>query len=222
MATYVTVDALVQRLTRLSGQVPGTSVQVYSTDIFIDMINSTVRMLARRYWWPHLMDTVVTATDGTTGALTADLSKIKDFTDIRSIFVGSSDRQLPIFSDLNNNSLYSGSSAVGFRPIRYGDAQYSNKLIRIVPATAVETVTLVARYLPDLLTQSSMLPFDQDMILYAVLWSYFEDEGDNPQQAMKYFNLYQARFNDEIAAFANHGVSTTDNYPVGTNSWQYT
>lgn len=221
MATYVTVDQLVQRLTRLSGQVPGTSVQVYSTDIFVDMINSAVRMIARRYWWPHLMDTIVTATDGVTGVLTADLSKIKDFTDIRSIFVGNSNRQLPLFSDLQNINLFSGTSACGFRPIRYGDSQYGNKLIRIVPATATETVVLTARYMPDTLTTASMLPLDQDMVLYAVLWSYFEDEGDNPQQAMKYFNLYESRYNDEISAFANHGISTMDNYPVGANDWQY-
>jgi hypothetical protein len=221
LATYVTVDKLVQRLTRLSGQVPGTSVQVYSTDIFVDLINSAVRLVARRYWWPHLMDTITTATDGSTGVLTADLSKIKDFTDIQAVFAGNNCRPLPVISGLNNPVQYSGSSAVGFKPIRYGDAQYGNKLIRIVPAAAVETVVVSARYMPDELTLTSMLPLDQDMILYAVLWAYFEDEGDNPQQAMKYYNLYENRYNDEIAAFAAHGIPVGSANPSGSNDWQY-
>lgn len=222
MATYVTVQKLVDRLTRLSGQVPGTSVQVYATDIFVDMINSAVRMIARRYWWPQLMNTINTATDGVTGVLTADLSKIKDHTDIRSIFTGNNNQQLPVFSDLNNINLYSGSSACGYVPIPYGNSQYLNKVIRIIPATAVEQVVLVARYMPDDLQLTSIVPFDQDMILYAVLWAYFEDEGDNPQQAMKYLNLYQARYNDEVSAFAHAGISTINNAPIGSNDWQYT
>lgn len=221
MATYVTVSKLCDRLTRLSGQVPGSSVQVYSQDIFIDFINSAVRMIGRRYWWPHLMDTISTATDGVTGVLTADLTKVKDFTDIRSIYAGNNNRQLAYFSDLNNNALYTGTSACGFRAVPYGDAQYLNKLIRIVPATAVETITLRVRYIPADLGLTDMIPFDQDLILYAVLWAYFEDEGDNPQQAMKYSTLFDAKFTEQISAFSNHGVSTMDNVPAGSNDWQY-
>lgn len=221
MATYVTVSKLCDRITRLSGQVPGSSVQVYSQDVFIDYINSAVRMLAKRYWWPHLMDTIITATDGVTGVLTADLSKVKDFTDIRSIFVGNSDRQLPFFSDLSNVQLYSGSSACGFTAVNFTDPQYSNKLIRVVPATAVETITLRVRYVPPELGLNDTVPFDQDLVAYAVLWAYLEDEGDNPQQSMKYASLLDTKLTEQIAAFAMHGVSTANNYPSGSNDWQY-
>lgn len=213
MATYATVDAITQRLIRLSGQVPGVSVQVYSTDIFYDMINTTMRMIARKYWWPHLMKYFTgLALDGVTGVLTTDLSGVQDHTDIKSIYYDDCGDPLTYAGENINATKITGDKPIFYTALPMSDALYLKRLIIVYPVTATADITIRARIVPDTVLPGNIVPLDQDLIVFGVLWSFFEDEGDNPQQASKYKALFDAKFTELVTAMSNHRV------PLGSDA----
>lgn len=209
MATYSTVAQIVSRLIRLSGQVPGTGVQVYSTDVFVDMINTAVRMLGRRYWWPHFMDWKIVETTVGTGVPTADIG-IQDHTDIKAVFAGNCEDPLPYISDNINPQRYIGSRALAYEALPISNPLYSGRVIRVVPFESQDTLRLRVRVMPQELSLNDIVPLDSDMVVFAVLWSYFEDEGDNPQQAGKYKQLLDAKFSELVSAQSTHRVALED------------
>lgn len=222
MATYATVQTIVSRLIRLSGQVPGTGVQIYSQDVFLDMVNTVMRMAVRKFWWPHLMKTFNTTLDGVTGVVTMPLSGIADHTDIRSIFVDNARDALVWLGDEQNQLQYAGSSSpVGYTALSFDDPQYATRVIQFLPITAKGNVVIRARIMPGVLGINDVVPIDQDLIVFGVLWSYFEDEGDNPRQASKYKALFDAKYSELISAMSTHRVSLTGN-ANGPGSWQET
>lgn len=223
MATKVQVSDLIDRLTRLAGQVPGTSVQAYGQDTFLDMLNSTIRMVARKYWWPELMHRIDTASDGVTGVVTADLSAYEDWKDLRFLFIDNWPNPLARMSNMHNPLLYTSSIAMGWEALPTDHASYASKLIRLFPYTVQHTVTLIMRMMPARLRSTSdYVFFDEDLIVFGVLWQYFEDEGDNPQQAARYKALFDSKYNQIVGNIAEQPLSTNGNMPPYPGEWMET
>jgi hypothetical protein len=221
MTTYVPVSKIVDRLIRLSGQVPGTSVQVYSQDVFIDLVNTTVRIVARKCWWPHLMWTHDGSLDGANGVLTNDVTNVQDHTDIKAVFVDEDPYPLPRFSpELNLANFATGDKPCGYAPLPFWHEFYKARLIRIFPPTAKGFLHLHVRTLPIELGFNDIVVFDQDLIVFGTMWMYFEDEGDNPQQASKYKALFDAKYAELVSAMSTHRVSLDNNRPYAPYIWQ--
>lgn len=206
MATYSTVQEIVTRLTRLSGQVPGVGIQTYGADIFVDMINVAVSTVCRKYWWPHLMDWMTVQLDGSTGVPTTDLTGVRDHTDIKAIYYDNYPKPLAYTTDSVNPTRYSGTVPLGYEALPISHPQYATRLIRIIPVESTGSLKLRVRLMPATLGVNDTVPMDADLIVFGVLWSYFEDEGDNPQQAGKYKNLFDSKFTELIAATATHRI----------------
>lgn len=219
MTTYVTVDVIVQRLIRLSGQVPGTAVEIYSTDVFVDMVNTTMRMVARKIWWPHLLDWQTGVLDGATGVITTDLVGVQDHTDIKAVFIDAYPTPLPRYSDELLPPI-DGTTACGYDILPVDHPLYLQRLIYVVPKTATGTLLLRVRKVPEKRGFNDVVPFDQDLMMFGTLWSYFEDEGDNPQQAAKYKALFDGKFTELVASISTHRVSMLGNAPTSGGGWQ--
>lgn len=223
MAASTLLSDLIARVTRLSGQVPGTSVQQYSEDVITDFINSSIRHIAHKYWWPELMEWTTTALDGTTGVVTADLSGIvDDFKNIRAIFFRDFPRPVPMMSRRINPTLYTtgGDIALGWEALPVSDAQYTSKLFRMIPPTSTGAINLHTRRIPALLRlPSDVTYFDRDLVAYGALWQALEDEAAIPQQASRYKMLFDATYNRLIDNIGDQPISANANLPPWPGLW---
>lgn len=202
MATYG--DLISRTITRLS-MVPGYGVQTYAEDQIGEMIRHKFLMARDMLWWDDMMlyAEVTIDSDGLpTDNIVRELPDvpagteivINKYSDIQHIWDSDRDRPLPAIPRRQNPN-----STRTYYKMRGPDA---TKVFKIYNANAGDTFTVRYRqYYPAFVAQDTV-PFDEQALILGAAWDYLEDDGSNPGQIEKFFNLYTQRM-DQLAKAEN-------------------
>jgi hypothetical protein len=181
-----TLQALLTDVQHALYQSAGPGVQIYSQDTIIRHINEGFKHCYRAEWWPQFLRRERRVLDETTGKITATLTHITQWDDIRHVFREGSPRPLmqlpPSLSTFN---------ITGTVP-KYIEASDTG-LFTIYPLEAEGSIEVVGRksYSDFILTDT--VPFDDLALVHYAAWAYFADDGANPASAAKHQGLFESR-----------------------------
>ncbi len=185
-----TLDDITQEVIELLSQVPGTSVQTYSEDRIALIIQQRFDFFLDKLWWPAYMSWRQYTLDGTTGMVTATISDIVRYEDIRIIMIGTTDNVLlELPRDVNPYRL------TGTTPRYRESTTTASKLFRALPITSTGTVAVHARLKPTAyFVGSDSINLDRSLLVNSSVWQYLSDDGGNPGQISFYQDLTEARY----------------------------
>lgn len=137
--------------------------------------------------------TPAVALDGVNGEPSTAITGLQKYEDIRALFV--TGEKHPLRSAPINQNLYLIS---GTKP-RYIDAAQvtPSKIFRVWPLAATGTVVVNWRKKPadfSTFSDTDLNPYDDELLVWSVVYSYLEDDGTNPGATEKYRNLAEGRF----------------------------
>lgn len=195
-----TVDAAVRRVTTLLSQVSGENVQLYAEDKIIDMLQNSYNSLFDKLWWPNRMRRETKALNGTSGEVTVVFTALTKFEDIKHVFREGIATPLPEIQLNRNPDIITGSTV---RAYEYSGT--TGKFFKCYPVTSTENVIVHYRerqadFVED--TQAE-IDFDVDLLVFAAVYDYLEDDGTNPGATEKYRAKLNAKF---TAAKAKYGT----------------
>lgn len=197
----MTLEDMIQQVILELSQVPGVGVQQYSEDAIAASIQSNFDILFREAWWPQFNERLVRTLDGVTGQVTADITTIKDFLDIRQIGVQNRRGPLTRVPDRVIPELLSGTVGRFFDP-----SNVANKLFTVYPLTATGNVYIVGRAKPDDFVLDSDINFDVPCLKYFTAWDLVENDGTNPAQAQKLQTKAESRLSQLKVAMSSHPI----------------
>lgn len=185
-----TMSALMTDVQRELYQSPGVSVQTYSQDRIVALIQQAYEHCVKQEFWPQFRKRETRTLDGVTGQVTVPFTDILDWEDIEAVFRENSDRPIPIAPASFNSLSYPPS---GTTP-RFIEASGDANLFRVYPIDAVGQVLVVGRR-TQLTTfgLTDVVPFDHLALVHFAAWSYFTDDASNPASAMKHQGLFETR-----------------------------
>jgi|TARA_R100000501_G_C2598804_1_gene96543 hypothetical protein len=169
--------------------VDGTGVQQYGEDIVASKVQATFDMIFTKMWVKEYLEWFTRTLDGTNGHFTVQLTTIREFDDIRVVFVDGTERQvLELPDEINPNNLVGTS-------VLYREADTDDNYGRVVfwPKTATTIVDLQARIHPGELTADDSVYVDKLALKFGTIWQVLEVDGDNPNAAAMYQRLFEAR-----------------------------
>lgn len=208
-----TLEALIVDVQSAIYQSAGISTQVYTQDVIVSMITDAFIQLASdtKKNWKRFKTFETYTLDGVTGRATVPISDTFESYDyISRIYIGDSERMITAI-DMNINPLkFTGDTPLGY-------VHDTTDTIRIIPASATGTITIVGKAFPTSFTLETIVPFDYLALKWFVAWQYMTDDGSNPGAAEKLRQLFQARYDDlsmaqDQAPVALNGVGQPD-YP---------
>lgn len=200
---YKTVTEITQNVITKIGLVAGTSVQTYTEPQIKDAIQDASDLLFRKRFWEHLSDWHTYSLDGVNGYLTTPLTDIVNSHEDAKDFFMTNSRQKIVKPVNSEHLIATGSAALYYTPIKYGDVNFSTRVFKFWPITATGTVTFYARTRPADYNNDSIVPFPRDMITYAAAWLILETDGLNPGNAQKMQNLFQISYNDYMSSISD-------------------
>lgn len=186
---FKTMQALITDVEKALYQSAGPSVQVYSQDLIMDMIQDGFNHVFTKRWWPQFRTRESRILNGTTGYITVPLTLIKSYEDIRYVYGPNSARPLTSLP-MQMNTLADGFN-VGTTP-RWIEGDATNTL-RVWPNTAIGTILVVGRARPDPYIITDVVQMDPTLLKHFAAWSYFVDDGSNPAAAAKHQGLFETR-----------------------------
>lgn len=217
---YKTMQALITDVEQALYQSAGPSVQLYSQDVVMSMIQDAFDHVFTKRWWPQFRKRELVTLDGTNGYPLTSPLYIKLYEDIRYVYAGNSQRplpSLPLGVNVNAQGFNQGTTARWVE----GDA---GKVIRVWPNSTTDTIMLVGRSRPDPFVITDIVPLDALLIKHFAVWSYFVDDGSSPGSVAKHQGLFEARlqqmqddnFNEPIVLDA-----MSDRIPTQWNEGRY-
>ncbi len=211
-----TLTQLTQRVTRRIGQVPGSSVQVYSETAIAEMIQHIFDVLFVRAWWEQFMHWQTLTLDGTTGVVTTDIeaqtNPVVRFADIRIIFPGTSDRELGRFTATRNPTNITGTLPRFIEP-------FGTRIFRVVPVTATGEVTIHYKSKPTNFVSADEIDFDEQVLVLGATYDYLEDDGTNPGATEKFLNLFNSRVKALLAERHNIPIDSNPYRQSSVSQW---
>lgn len=181
-------------ITELS-QVPGVATQLYSANRIQQHVQDAFQMEFDDFWWPQYETFVQSGLDGATGALTQDLQGplgfITDYTNIKSVWPGVTQRKVRELPQSVNPYALSGAT---WPMYMVPDYTVPNRPFKVFPVTATGTVTVQAVQRPTMpLSLDTVLYLDMLMLQYDAAWMYCVDDGTIPAQVNKFQMLAAKR-----------------------------
>ena len=188
---YVTLNQIVQDAIALLSQANGTGTQRYSQPRLELIVNNLFDQLYARQWWPDLMDFFDLPLDGMNGLPVGDMSAIKRYADIKTVFYDGGDVPLPqLPSTMNPNNVADG-MGLYVSP----QSAVADKVFRVWSKTATGRVQFWARLHPGRYTANQIVKFDGTALALGAAWAYAEDDGTNPGATQKFQNMFDNRIN---------------------------
>jgi hypothetical protein len=200
MPAFKTLEELTQDTVKLLSQVPGTSVQTYAEERINQFIQLVFDTVFDKLWWDEYMQWFQTSLDGTSGLPSSDISTIRRFMDIKSVFNAGSDLPIPRLPSENMNPFNITGTQVRF----IGQSNtVEGKVLKCYPITSTNAIVIHARLQPeDSFGDEDEIKIDPWLLVLGATYMYLEDDGTNPGATEKYQNLYEDRF--ETLRMANN------------------
>lgn len=183
---YKTLQQLLVDTQKAVYQAAGAGVQVYSQDVILQQLQQAFNHIFLEEWWPQFRVRETRVLDGVNGYTTVPLSYIKTYEDIRWVFAGTEERPLPVLP------MEANLSDSGTHP-RFIEGDVNN-IFRVWPQTAVGNVMVVGRARPDPYILTDVVKMDPTLLVHFAAWSYFTDDGSNPEAALKHKTLFELRY----------------------------
>lgn len=211
-----TLRALITDIEKELYQVAGIATQVYAQDKLAQNVENAFLMFFtdQKIKWKRFETFQTYVLDGTTGRATTPVNTtFKNYDDIYAIYPADSNRKLVMASGQVNPV-----SVTGNYPLqRMYD---STNIFRVLPITAVGSVTVVGRSLPTLpFALNDVVPFDSLAIKFHAVWQYLIDDGSNPGGVAKFESLFNERYqalnkaqSSEPIAFNGRGINIPTTY----------
>lgn len=187
-----TMTQLVTDTQKLLHQASGLSVQVYSQDALMQLIQHAFDHCFTTEFWPSFLRREVKTLNGIDGKVTVPFTLIKEFKDIKSVFRKNSHHPIPEMPQ-SFNLLDLPSSGV----VKFIEGRTDNYLFTAYPLNAKDQIVVVGRERPAseyILTDT--VPFDHLALIYFAAWSYLVDDASNAGAAMKYQGLFNTRMKE--------------------------
>lgn len=209
-----TIDGAVNRVTTLLSQVSGENVQLYAEDRIVDMLQNSYNLLFDRMWWPSLMRRETKTLNGTSGEVTVNFTALTRFEDIKSIFRVGDRMPLPEVA-LNENPDTLDGDRVRF----YEPSQTAGKIFKCYPVESIGDIIIHyrARQADFIDDTTATIDFDVDLLVFAAVYDYLEDDGTNPGATEKYrvkvnekFKTAKAKYGTRIIPYRRNGVLPPD------------
>ena len=128
--------------------------------------------------------------DGAAGLVTQQLTTVKRFEDIRSIWRdGSSVPLVPLPNNVNPFKI--GNDTTPRYYLRHPNP--ATQLLQFYPKTATGDVYIHARKKPDDFVLDSEVWMDTDLLINGAAYDYAEDDGTNPGATEKFQGLFERR-----------------------------
>lgn len=192
----------------------GVGAQIYSEDRIALAINEAfVTIFEKEFWRRYYVQEEFTL-DGSTGVVTATLTgKIKDFNDIKGIWLPNYSQQLPV-APKNKNWSNIRRPAVA--------ATNTSKIFKIVPPDTTGNVVVGYRTRPDAdFVGEEEVPMDRHMLIYRACYDIMIDLGTNEAATQKFLALYNQRY-ESLRDMENSGEIALGGYEtaIGLDQWQ--
>lgn len=184
-----TFSTLIQETIQKLSQVTGTGVQLYAEDRIAALLQEKFNFVFSELWWPAYMDYFTRSLDGTSGIVTATLSDIKRYEDIRYVWRDGYARPLPGVPPHMNPLILTGTTPK-FVSRKRGD---NERWLQFWPKTATGTVYITARVKPDEFTINDEMEMDSDLLVNGAAWDYATSDGTNPADIAKFQTMFETR-----------------------------
>jgi hypothetical protein len=187
----------------------GVSVQQYSEDVIAAILQRQFNIFFDHYWWPAYYAIETFPLNGTTGAVTEDLTeKIKRFDDIRYVWHEKDTHPLTVMPPaINPSTVGPGTS---FR--KHYMSVPDSTIFRVVPYTLTGTVTVGYRMKPEPFHPNDEVKLDDDLLTNATCFNYLADDEDAPN-SIKKFQEATAKREAQLREVMNRGP-----VPIGIGS----
>lgn len=191
----------------------GIGTQVYAQDSIVTKIIDAWRILATDpdVKWKRFRTYATYTLDGVTGRTVVPIiTAFGAFENVSYIYVGDSEVKLNYFTLENNPARFTGERAKFY----VADNQ---DILKVIPATAVGTITVVGRTDTAPVELTDTVTFDYLAIKYFVCWQLTIDDAANAGAAEKFRLLFTERYNtlkkmDQEAPISLNGQGQAD-YP---------
>lgn len=214
-----TMNQLITDTQKLLHQAAGLSVQVYSQDVLMQLIQHAFDHCFTAKYWPSFIRREVRVLNGTTGLVTVPFTLIKEFKDIQSVYRANSSHPIPEMP-LSYNTLDLPSGGL----MKFIEGRTDSYLFTAYPLDATDQIVVVGRERPaNEFILTDVVPFDHLALIYYACWSYLVDDASNAGAAEKYQGLYNTRMKElEDSEFKNivplnprsgHILSTWQTHP---------
>jgi hypothetical protein len=179
-------------------EVSGPAVQVYTQALIVSKINDAFITFfdEKKFHWKRFLEYNTYVLNGTTGESTTSVTAAyASFEDILFIYPAESDYPLTKWNLNRNPALITGS-----QPLMYAYSGTSERLFKVLPATAEGSVVVIGKRRPsnwpyDDLEQDTVA-FDYLAIKYYVCMQILADDGANPEAANLMTEKFKARYKE--------------------------
>lgn len=180
MATF---SEIIQECLTEMRMMGGVDVQTYAQPVLAVKLQKKFNTLFDMHFWNEVSDTI-TCPLLSTGYADYDLSGlIKRFVDIEHIWHDNSSRPLTMAPNNVNRALI---TRLCYRSA--GSAATSG-FFQVLPINTGGSVTIRYRTKPDKFNDDSVVPLDNDLLVYATVADYLTDEGTNGEGAQKFSTM---------------------------------
>jgi hypothetical protein len=195
-----TINDAVRRVETLLSQVAGENVQLYAEDRILDMLQNSYNTLFDKMWWPNRMRRATFTLNGTSGEATISVSPLARFDDIKHIYREGDRLPLPEVALNENPDIITGSRVRFYEP-----SGTANKIFKCYPIASTDNVIVhyrekQAAFVDD---PTATLDFDEDLLVFAAVYDYLEDDGSNPGATEKYRQKLNAKFTAAQSKYGN-------------------
>jgi hypothetical protein len=193
-----TIEELITRIEQRLFLAAGIDVQTHAEDQLVEMLRGVYNTLFDDFWYPEYTYYMTLQLDGTTGNHTSDIAnQVLRFKDIHSIYYDTQDTPLPLLSvggaisEINRECVVPSNDPA--------------KVFKILPVDSDLTVTMWyrTRIGDDVWRDDkfdTQIPFDDDVLLYGVVYEFLVMDDSNQTATAEYKNKYQGRQNQMRAA----------------------
>lgn len=183
----------------------GLDVQIHAEDQIIEMIRGVYDTLFDDFWYPEYTYFMSSTLDGMTGHVTDDLSTlILRYKDLHTIYWDEDENPLP--------RVTTGSSVDRIRTRSVMPSSDPTKVFKVVPFDTAGDVhfwyrTKIADSVWEDQEFENQFPFDDDVIMYGVVYEFLNNDGSNNSATADYQKKYQGRQQQMRDAQWRHGLN---------------
>lgn len=225
MAVGTNFRELITKVQKALRLVDGPSVQIYSDDNIAQALQFAFNAVLEEAWWPEYMSWFSRTIDGTDGVTTQILDTIKQFEDIRAVFISGpaapagGNQQIPYLSPSVNPLSLTGTTPAAISPYD-ATGGGTDKIIQFWPKSATGDVAIHARVRPDEFTVNSTVRLDADLLVYHAVHEMLESDGTNPGATQSYEDKANNRLR-QMKARIHHGgpLQLDPHQPLYPTNW---
>lgn len=200
-----TINQLIERIEKRLFMSAGLDVQIHAEDQLIEMIRGVYDTLFDDFWYPEYTYYMDATLDGVTGHITTDISaQVLRFKDIHTIYWDEDENPLP--------GITPGSSITRVRTRCIMPSTEATKVFKVVPFDTTGDVhfwyrTKIADSVWDDNEFDTVIPFDDDVIMYGVVYEFLNNDGSNMQATADYQKKFQGRQQQMRGAQWQQGIN---------------